>query len=106
MSGSDVEYATVEGPSTAGLARTGRELAERKALHSRLQAEKARIQLEISSYPTPIAGCDEQFNYLLERRTQVRRELAVLEAVEQAGFGRCQSAETVGTRAVLHGDDR
>lgn len=106
MSGSDAERATVEGSSTARSAQRGRELAGREALFSRLQAEKARIQLEISSYPTPIAGCDEQFDYLLERCRQVRRELAALEAVEQAGFGRCQSAETVGTRAALQGDER
>ena len=56
---------------------------ERKTLHSRLQAEKERIQQEISSYPTPIAGCDQQFNYLLERRMQIRRELARLLEAEQ-----------------------
>ncbi|MYC96169.1 MAG: hypothetical protein F4X14_14495 [Caldilineaceae bacterium SB0661_bin_32] len=48
------------------------------AARERLEAERKRIQAEISSYPTPIAGCDEQFNYLLERRSQVRRELARL----------------------------
>ena len=62
------------------------------ALRSQLQAEKERIQSEISSYPTPIAGCDEQFNYLLERRTQVRRALARLPDREQADSRRGQSA--------------
>ena len=60
----------------------GQVQAERKiefgAARVRLEAERKRIQAEISSYPAPIAGCDEQFNYLLERRSQVRRELARL----------------------------
>lgn len=60
----------------------GRVQAEREvefgAARARLEAERERIREEISSYPAPIAGCDEQFNYLLERRTQVRRELARL----------------------------
>jgi len=43
------------------------------------------MQREISTYPTPIAGCDEQFNYLLERYSQVRRALARLMEAEQAG---------------------
>ena len=60
----------------------GRVQAEREvefgAARARLEAERERIREEISSYPVPIAGCDEQFNYLLERRSQVRRELARL----------------------------
>ena len=67
---------------------------ERKTRRSRLQAEKERIQREISSYPTPIAGCDQQFNYLLERRTQIRRELARLLEAEQTRARRPQEAET------------
>ena len=57
--------------------------AEGQALRSRFQAEKERIQSEISSYPTPIAGCDQQFNYLLKRRTQIGRELARLPEAEE-----------------------
>ena len=28
---------------------------------------------EIGNYPSPIAGCDEQFDYLLERRTKLEQ---------------------------------
>ena len=66
---------------------------ELKTLRSRMQAEKERIQREISSYPTPIAGCDQQFNYLLERRTLIRREWARLLQAEQENARRCHSAE-------------
>jgi len=88
VSGSEREWAARGGPAT-GTAQAGREQAEfaseREARRSRLQAEKARMQREISTYPTPIAGCDEQFNYLLERYSQVRRALARLMEAEQAG---------------------
>ncbi len=73
----------------AGTVAKGREQAERGAeiqeARARLEAERRRIQEEISRYPAPIAGCDEQFNYLLERRSQVRRELARL--VEEESLG-------------------
>ena len=86
MSGSEREWAAVGGSAT-GTAQAGREpaegAAERKARLSQLQAEKARLQREISNYPTPIAGCDEQFNFLLERYSQVRRALARLVEEEQ-----------------------
>jgi len=41
-----------------------------------LEKERDRIHEEIRGYPPPIAACDEQFNYLLEQRAQVSRELA------------------------------
>jgi hypothetical protein len=41
----------------------------------RLEAEKQRLYDEIRSYPTPIAGCDQQFNYLLEQQARVIAEL-------------------------------
>ena len=39
----------------------------------------ARLEIiyeQIKSYPTPIAGCDEQFNFLLEERDRLRNLLA------------------------------
>ena len=49
---------------------------------------KARVKLvdaaqllsqEIAEYPTPIAGCDLQFNHLLEERRRVNAALQSLE---------------------------
>jgi hypothetical protein len=34
------------------------------------------VQDEIRTYPTPIAGCDQQFNYLLEKRERIAAELS------------------------------
>jgi len=48
-------------------------------LRSHLENEKARIYEAIGHYPTPIAGCDQQFNYLLEEQTRIRHELERLD---------------------------
>ena len=36
---------------------------------------KAALDAEIAAYPRPIAGCDAQFNALLEERARLAREL-------------------------------
>ena len=41
-----------------------------------LESRKTRLFEEIRLYPTPIAGCDQQFNYLLEQQALAVRELA------------------------------
>ena len=41
------------------------------ALVKRLQSIKDKIK----HYPTPIAGCDEQFNFLLSERDRLTEEL-------------------------------
>lgn len=98
MSGSGGAGAT-DGDAGAKRPATGREQAGQEAefrrARARLKAERKRIQEEISSYPAPIAGCDEQFNYLLERRSEVRRELARLLEEEETLCKRSHGAETV-----------
>ena len=41
---------------------------EKQEITARLGA----IYEQIKTYPTPTAGCDEQFNYLLEERNRLR----------------------------------
>lgn len=48
-----------------------------------LQAARQKIAAEISGYPTPIAGCDAQFNHLLAQRQQVTAALEALTSVPQ-----------------------
>ncbi|MFA3920883.1 hypothetical protein [Ruegeria hyattellae] len=38
------------------------------------------LRHEMSNYPTPIAGCDEQFNHLLVQSQRVRNALDALDA--------------------------
>ncbi|MEM8872254.1 MAG: hypothetical protein AAGB10_06330 [Pseudomonadota bacterium] len=40
-----------------------------------LAAAQRLLQREISTYPGPIAGCDEQFNHLLAERQKVSAAL-------------------------------
>jgi hypothetical protein len=49
----------------------------------RAQLEQRRLALadEIRHYPTPIAGCDQHFNALLEAQHRVRRQLQRLDAI-------------------------
>ena len=43
-----------------------------------LLVAQRQISDEITRYPTPIAGCDAQFNHLLAERKRVTRALAAL----------------------------
>jgi hypothetical protein len=45
------------------------------AIRALLENEKKRIYDEIRNYPSPIAGCDQQYNHLLEERTRISKEL-------------------------------
>ncbi len=45
-----------------------------------LKLAQAALKRDLAEYPTPIAGCDEQFNHLLDQRERVRNALAALEA--------------------------
>lgn len=43
-----------------------------------LECERREVAAEIRNYPGPIAGCDQQFNHLLERRAMLNREITRL----------------------------
>ncbi|KMW58128.1 hypothetical protein AIOL_003099 [Candidatus Rhodobacter oscarellae] len=45
-----------------------------------LQLARQLIQDEIRAYPTPISGCDAQFNHLIGLRGSVAEALRALEA--------------------------
>ncbi len=45
----------------------------------KLRAAKRALNEEISSYPTPISGCDAQFNHLLGQRRRINAALAALD---------------------------
>jgi hypothetical protein len=49
------------------------------AAHQELLAAQKRLNAEISSYPSPISGCDAQFNYLLAARTRISEALNALD---------------------------
>ncbi len=55
------------------------ELETWQAVKDRLEAQRAALNEEISSYPGPIAGCDAQFNHLLEERRGINRDMKRLD---------------------------
>ncbi len=44
-----------------------------------LRLAQSALRRDIADYPTPIAGCDEQFNHLLDQRERVRNALDALD---------------------------
>lgn len=53
-----------------------------QTLQEALEARQDAICSEIYRYPHPIPACDQQYNYLLEQRTLVKRELRKLGALQ------------------------
>lgn len=51
------------------------------AARAELTMAKQRLQDEISGYPSPIAGCDAQFNHLLAERQRVLAAIQSLDTV-------------------------
>ncbi len=47
-----------------------------KVITSHLEHELNQVQGNIKRYPMPIPACDEHFNWLLEERAQLSKELA------------------------------
>ena len=53
------------------------------AARSELAEARKLIQAQISNYPTPISGCDAQFNHLLAERQKV---LSAINSLDEAVF--------------------
>ena len=53
-----------------------------RRIREHLQRLKSPIDRQIREYPTPIAGCDAQFNYLLDKRRRLARDLNRLDQIE------------------------
>ena len=51
------------------------------AAKAELQQARALIDGEIRDYPTPISGCDAQFNHLIGERRKIADALATLDSV-------------------------
>ncbi|MHC8509502.1 MAG: hypothetical protein ACYYKD_08930 [Rhodospirillales bacterium] len=58
---------------------TADKIAEARAC---LKAAGDALSAELCGYPPPVAGCDDQYNLLLEERNRVRKALAALDAEE------------------------
>jgi DNA-binding SARP family transcriptional activator len=64
-------------------------------IRAQLETEKARLYEAIGNYPSPIAGCDQQFNYLLEEQSKISRELYRLNGAATANLTIADSIELI-----------
>ena len=53
-------------------------------LRAQLTRERDRVLAELRAYPPAVPACDAQFNYLLEQRDGLGRELGRLDAILDA----------------------
>lgn len=58
---------------------TAAAISDREALRDRIEARMTALAREIRTYPGPIAGCDAQFNYLLDLRAALGAEITRLD---------------------------
>jgi hypothetical protein len=61
-----------------------------EALRQYLETKRQPVEDEIRRYPAPIAGCDAHFNYLLEQRTALSRELVRLDAASKVAVSEAE----------------
>ncbi len=62
-------------------------------LRQELLQARARVLEEIRAFPPVIPGCDEQFNFLLEQRDALGRDLGRLEDILAAETGEREKAQ-------------
>ena len=55
------------------------------ALRARLTQLQEAVAVEIRAYPTPIPGCDAQYNHLLDRRAALAEARARLDTARETG---------------------
>ena len=69
---------TATGPAPLASPSVGRPSVETARLH--LVAARDAVDAEIRAYPTPVSGCDAQYNHLLADRRRIRAALRALDA--------------------------
>ena len=72
---------SVDAREPSGPRRSSQLKSIRQKLREHLENERRRVYEEIRNYPTPIAGCDVQFNFLLEQLRSISQDLDRLEAM-------------------------
>lgn len=79
---------------------------ELRRIREHLLRLKAPIDRQIREYPTPITGCDAQFNYLLDERRRLARDLNRLDEIEGKSPAAQQQALAVFVKDTDYtGDD-
>lgn len=74
-----------------------------RELAKHLEEVRRSVLAEIRSYPSPIAGCDQQFNHLLEQRARIARGLSRLASIRQGDPATGADIEALGD--LIEGSD-
>ena len=53
------------------------------SLFHSIQKELKKLNQEIGNYPSPITGCDVQFNDLLNRRSELEKKMREMKATPE-----------------------
>ncbi len=62
--------------------------AVRGEIRAALEAARVRVFAAIGAHPRPVAGCDVEFNRLLEDRARLAQELARIDTLERSELER------------------
>ena len=60
-----------------------------------LENKKNNVVAEMRNYPTPVAGCDAQFNYLVEQRDMLLRDLSHLNTICQSDVAQASKIQLI-----------
>jgi hypothetical protein len=66
-----------------------------EAIRTHLENAKNQLYEQIRNYPRPIPACDQHFNYLLQERTRILRELGRMDGAFQESLTRTDSLELI-----------
>ena len=61
-------------------------------LRTLIEAERNRVALDMSDYPTPVPACDVDFNALIDERIRLADALVRLDGLREALFDRTPMA--------------
>ena len=64
-------------------------------IRAELAQQKAQVYEQIGNYPTPITGCDQQFNYLLDKQSRILKALARVSEVESQSLIAANPAQVI-----------
>ena len=75
-----------------------------QTIKTHLETKKAQLYTQIGNYPTPITGCDQQFNHLLDQQRQVSQELMRVREAERKSDSTQAVQQFIQTSIFLYSD--
>ena len=76
-----------------------------KAVRNLLEQRKDQSYEEIRNYPSPIAACDLQLNYLIEERDKISHKLETIDTIARESSAQSQAIDEL-IRSLTWVDDQ